>query len=40
MSKQCILLPLAIGKLKLTKATMFGLDIPNGGSKLAMKSEI
>lgn len=39
ISKQWILLPLAIGKLKLTKATVLGLGMPRGGSKDAMKSE-
>lgn len=39
MSKQWILLPLAIGRLKLTRATVLGLEIPKGGSKDAMKSE-
>lgn len=39
MSRQWILLPLAIGKLKLTRATVFGLDMPKGGSNEAMKSD-
>lgn len=39
ISKQWILLPLAIGKLKLTSATVFGFDMPKGGSKEAMKSD-
>lgn len=39
ISKQWILLPLAMGRLKLTKATVFGFDIPNGGSRDAMKSD-
>lgn len=39
MSKQWILLPLAMGRLKLTRATVLGLAMPNGGSKDAMKSE-
>lgn len=39
MSRQWILLPRAMGKLKLTRATMFGLGIPRGGSKLAIKSD-
>lgn len=39
MSKQWILFPLAIGRLKLTRATVLGLEMPNGGSKDAMKSE-
>lgn len=38
-SKQWILSPLAIGKSKLTNAKMFGLGIPRGESRLAMKSE-
>lgn len=38
MSRQWILLPFAIGRLKLTNATILGLEIPNGGSRLAMKS--
>lgn len=38
MSKQWILLPRAIGRLKLTKATTFGLGMPRGGSRLAIKS--
>lgn len=38
MSRQWILLPFAIGRLKLTNATMLGFDIPRGGSRLAMKS--
>jgi hypothetical protein len=28
-----------MGKLKLTRATIFGLGIPRGGSRLAMKSD-
>lgn len=39
MSRQWILFPFAIGKLKLTSATVFGFDIPKGGSKDAMKSD-
>ena len=39
-SKQWILSPLAIGKSKLTRARRFGFGIPNGASKLAMKSDI
>ena len=39
MSRQWILLPRAMGKLKLTRATMLGLGIPRGGSKLAIKSD-
>jgi hypothetical protein len=39
MSRQWILFPRAMGKLKLTKATMLGLGIPRGGSKLAIKSD-
>lgn len=39
MSRQWILFPLAIGKLKLTKATVLGFDIPKGGSNEAMKSD-
>lgn len=39
MSRQWILFPLAMGRLKLTNATVFGLDIPRGGSREAMKSE-
>lgn len=39
MSRQWILFPRAIGKLKLTRATMLGLGIPRGGSRLAMKSD-
>jgi hypothetical protein len=39
ISRQWILFPRAIGKLKLTRATMLGLGIPRGGSRLAMKSE-
>lgn len=39
MSRQWILFPRAMGKLKLTRATMLGLGIPRGGSRLAMKSD-
>jgi hypothetical protein len=39
MSRQWILFPRAMGKLKLTRATIFGLGIPRGGSRLAMKSD-
>lgn len=39
MSRQWILLPRAMGRLKLTRATMLGLGIPRGGSKLAIKSD-
>lgn len=39
MSRQWILFPLAIGRLKLTSATVFGFEIPNGGSREAIKSE-
>lgn len=38
MSRQWILLPFAMGRLKLTNATTLGFDIPSGGSRLAMKS--
>ena len=38
ISRQWILLPFAIGRLKLTNATTLGFDIPRGGSRLAMKS--
>lgn len=38
MSRQWILLPFAMGRLKLTNATTLGFDIPRGGSRLAMKS--
>lgn len=38
MSRQWILLPFAMGRLKLTNATTLGFDIPNGGSRLAIKS--
>jgi hypothetical protein len=31
--------PLAIGRLKLTSATLFGFAIPSGGSKLEIKSD-
>lgn len=39
ISKQWILLPLEMGKLKDTKATVFGFEMPSGGSKDAMKSD-
>lgn len=32
-------LPFAMGKLKLTRATVLGLDIPSGGSNEAIKSD-
>lgn len=38
ISRQCILFPFAMGKLKLTNATTFGFGIPKGGSRLAIKS--
>lgn len=38
MSRQWILLPFAMGRLKLTNATTLGFDIPSGGSRLAIKS--
>lgn len=39
MSRQCIRLPFAIGKLKLTNATVLGFEMPNGGSNDAIKSD-
>lgn len=39
MSKQWILLPFEMGKLNDTSATVFGLEIPRGGSNEAIKSE-
>lgn len=39
ISRQWILFPLAMGRLKLTRATVFGFGIPRGGSRLAIKSD-
>lgn len=39
MSRQWILFPLAMGRLKLTRATVLGFDMPKGGSRDAMKSD-
>lgn len=39
ISKQWILSPFAMGRLKLTKATVLGLLIPKGGSRDAIKSD-
>ena len=39
ISRQWILSPLAIGRSKETKATVLGFGIPNGLSKLDMKSD-
>lgn len=39
MSRQWILLPDEIAKLKETRATVFGFGIPKGGSREARKSD-
>lgn len=39
MSRQWILFPFEMGKLNDTSATVFGLEIPSGGSNEAIKSE-
>lgn len=39
MSRQWILCPLLMGRLKATNATVLGFGIPKGGSKEAIKSD-
>lgn len=39
MSRQWILLPFDMGKLNETSATVFGFEIPRGGSRDAIKSD-